>query len=62
MRENFVCQPGRRLYYAHTILNQFPKWRAAWRVELWREIEPFLSGSVRGYLGAAILDGRLWKR
>ena len=33
-----------------------PRWRAA----LWRVIEPLLTGKVRGYLGAAILEGRLY--
>lgn len=32
-----------------------------WRGELWRLIEPYIDGNLRGYLGAWILEGRLWR-
>lgn len=33
---------------------------APWRVWLWRQLEPHVSGKVRGYLGAWILEGRFY--
>jgi hypothetical protein len=32
------------------------------RFWLWRQIEPFLTGNLRGYLGAWIIEGRMWRK
>lgn len=58
-RYNLESDIGRRLIELQErldILENPP--RAAWRGAVWRVIEPYLTGRIRGHLGAWILEGR----